>query len=159
MLEPILNPTEITIPPKDRVLIRTNSLRYPENAVTGILQPSDLLHEEWDITFRPALVTLNYGSISIPVNNFTDHPYKLKKGLHIANFSVMTPEEMKYVKPVDPASTSRMFAYLRLAQGLSRSLSAFSSFMREYLGKVINADQCAQYVTTSASPPAMLITS
>ena len=41
----------------------------------------------------------------IPVNNFTDHPYKLKKGLHIANFSVMTPEQMKYVKPVDPAST------------------------------------------------------
>ena len=39
------------------------------------------------------------------MNNFTDHPYKLKKGLHIANFSVMTPEQMKYVKPVDPAST------------------------------------------------------
>ena len=105
VLEPILNPAEITIPPNDRVLIRTNSLLYPENAVTGILQPSDLLHEEGDITFCPALVTLNDGNILIPVNNFTDHPYKLKKGLHIANFSVMTPEQMKYVKPVDPAST------------------------------------------------------
>ena len=69
------------------------------------MQPSDLLHEEGDITFCPALVTLNDGSVSIPVNNFTDHPYKLEKGLHIANFSVMTPEQMKYVKPVDPAST------------------------------------------------------
>ena len=38
------------------------------------------------------------------------------------------------------------FAYKRLAQGLSRALSAFSSFMREYLDKVIKADQCAQYV-------------
>ena len=38
------------------------------------------------------------------------------------------------------------FAYRRLAQGLSRTLSAFSSFMREYLDKVIKADQCAQYV-------------
>ena len=38
------------------------------------------------------------------------------------------------------------FAYRRLAQGLSRALSAFSSFMREYLDKVIKADQCAQYV-------------
>ena len=45
VLEPILNPTEITIPPNDRVLNRTNSLLYPENAVTGILQPNDLLHE------------------------------------------------------------------------------------------------------------------
>ena len=105
VLEPILNPTEITIPPNDRVLIRTNSLLYPENAVTGILQPSDLLHEGDDITFCPAQVTLNDGNIMIPVNNFTDHPYKLKGGLHLANFSVMTPEQMKYVKPVDPSST------------------------------------------------------
>ena len=106
VLEPILNPTEITIPPNYRVLIRINSLLYPENAVTGNLQPSDLLHEEGDFTFCPVLVTtLNDGNISIPVNNFTDHPYKLKKGLHIASFSVMTPEQMKYVKPVDPAST------------------------------------------------------
>ena len=105
VLEPILNPTEITFPPNDRVLIRTNSLLYPENAFTGILQPNDLLDDEGDIKFCPALVTLNGGSILIPVNNFTNYPYKLKKGLHIANFSVMTPEQMKYVKPIDPAST------------------------------------------------------
>ena len=76
VLEPILNPTEITIASNDRVLIRTNSLLYPENAVTRILQPSDLLHEEGDIIFCPTLVTLNDGSILIPVNNFTDHPLK-----------------------------------------------------------------------------------
>ena len=105
VLEPILNHTEITIPPNDRVLIRTNSLLYPENAVTEILQPSDLLHEGGDITFCTALVILNDGNIIIPVNIFTDHPDKLKKGLHIASFSVTTPEQMKNAKPVDPAST------------------------------------------------------
>ena len=41
---------------------------------------------------------------------------------------------------------SRTFAYRRLEQGLSRALSAFSSFMREYLDSVIKADQCAKYV-------------
>ena len=41
---------------------------------------------------------------------------------------------------------SRTFAYRSLAQGLSRSLSEFLSFMREYLDPVIKADQCAQYV-------------
>ena len=41
---------------------------------------------------------------------------------------------------------SRPFAYRRFAQGLSRALSAFSSFMREYLDEVNKADQCAQYV-------------
>ena len=41
---------------------------------------------------------------------------------------------------------ARTFAYKRLTQGLSRSVSAFSSFMRDYLDPVVKADQCAQYV-------------
>ena len=41
---------------------------------------------------------------------------------------------------------SRTFAYKRLAQSVSRSVSAFSSFMREYLVPVVESDQCAQYV-------------
>ena len=41
---------------------------------------------------------------------------------------------------------SRTFAYRRLAQGLSRSVSAFLGFMREYLDPVVKADQCAHYV-------------
>ena len=41
---------------------------------------------------------------------------------------------------------SRTFAYKRLAQGLSISVSAFSSFMREYLEAVVKTDQCAHYV-------------
>ena len=106
VLEPINNPTEITTPPNDIVLIRTNSLLYPENAVIGILQPSsNLLHEERDITGCTALVTMNNGNITIHVNNFTNHPYKFKKGLHFTSFSVMKPEQMKDIKQVDPAST------------------------------------------------------
>ena len=41
---------------------------------------------------------------------------------------------------------SRTFVYKRFTQGLSRSVSAFSSFMCEYLDRVVKADQCAQYV-------------
>ena len=96
VLDSIPNPTEIAIPPNDRVLIRTNSLLYRENAVTGLLQPSDLLHEEGDITCCPALVTLT---------DTSSKTAKFKKGLHFANFSVMTPEQIKYVKPMDPVST------------------------------------------------------
>ena len=67
-----------------------------------MLQPSDLLHEEGDITFCAAIVTLISGNVNVHINNFTDQPYK---GLHIANFSVLTPEQMKHVKPIDPVST------------------------------------------------------
>ena len=105
VLEPIRNPDDITIPPNDRTLVEIKSQIYNENTVTGVLQPSDLLHEEGDITFCAAIVTLTSGNINIHINNFTDQPYKLKKGLHIANFSVLTPEQMKHVKPIDPVST------------------------------------------------------
>ena len=50
---------------------------------------------------------------------------------------------------------STIFAYRRLAQGFSRSLSAFSCFILEYLHPVIKADQYAQYVDdigTAAKP-------
>ena len=55
---------------------------------------------------------------------------------------------------------SRTFAYRRLAQGPSRSLSAFLSFIREYLDPVIKADQCSQYVDDigrAANTPEQLI--
>ena len=105
VLEPILTPDDITIPPNDRNLVEIKSQIYNENTVTGVLQPSDLLHEEGDITFCAAIVTLTNGNVNVHINNFTDQPYKLKKGLHIANFSVLTPEQMKHVKPIDPVST------------------------------------------------------
>ena len=41
---------------------------------------------------------------------------------------------------------SRTFAFKRLAQGLNRSLSAFTSVIREYLDPLVKADKCAQYV-------------
>ena len=105
VLEPILNPDDITISPNDRTLVEIKSQIYNENTVTGVLQPSDLLHEEGDITFCAAIVRLTNGNVNVHINNFTDQPYKLKKGLHIANFSVLTPEQMKHVKLIDPVST------------------------------------------------------
>ena len=41
---------------------------------------------------------------------------------------------------------SRTFAYLRFAQGLNGSLSAFNSTIREYLDALVKADKCEQHV-------------
>ena len=105
VMEPILNPEDVIIPPNDYTVISTQSQIYAENAVTGILQPSDILNDENHVTFCAAIVTLNEGTTRIHVNNFTEQPLKLKKGLHIASFSVMTPEQMKHVRPIKPVST------------------------------------------------------
>ena len=105
VMEPILNPEDVTIPPNDHTVITIQSQIYAENIVTRILQPKDLLHEDGDVTFCAAIVTIIEGTMRIHAKNFTDQPCKLKKALHIANFSVMTPEQMKHVEPINPVST------------------------------------------------------
>ena len=42
--------------------------------------------------------------------------------------------------------SGKISPHRRHAQGLSRSVSAFLNAMREYLGSVVKAAQCAQYV-------------
>ena len=54
--------------------------------------------------------------------------------------------DQRSVKMLAFIFSSRTIAYRRLAQGLSRSVFAFSRFMREYLDPVVKADQCAHYV-------------
>ena len=105
VMEPICTQEDITIPPNDRQIISLTSQVYDDTTVTGILQPSNALTEDGDVAFCAALVTLTAGQVEIPLNSFTDHPYTLKRGSHIANFSVMTPGQMKYVKPIDPVTT------------------------------------------------------
>ena len=78
---------------------------YYDTTVTGIPQASNALTEDGDIAFCASLVTLTTGQDEIPLNNITDHPYTLKRGSHVANFSVMTPRQMKFVKPIDPVTT------------------------------------------------------
>ena len=105
VMEPLTTREDTTIPPNDRQIISLFSQMYEDSNVTGIIQPSNALTEDGDIAFCAALVTLTQGQITIHVNNFTEQPYTLKRGSHIANFSVLTPEQMKYVKPIDPVTT------------------------------------------------------
>ena len=96
---------DVTIPPNDRHSVLMASQLYEDTTVTGILQPSNTLTDDGDIAFCAALVTLTNGRVSVHLNNFFDSPYTLKRGTQVANFTVLTPEQMKYVKPIDPVTT------------------------------------------------------
>ena len=61
-------------------------------------------------------------------------------------YHCLTMADQRSVEMLAFNFASRTFAYKRIAQGLRRSVSAFSSFMREYLDPVVKADQYAQYV-------------
>ena len=105
VMEPLTTREDITITPNKRHMISMYSQIYEDSNVTGIIQPSKALTEDGDIAFCAALVTLNQGQVTIHVNNFTDQLYTLKRGSHIANFSVLTAEQVNYVKPINPVTT------------------------------------------------------
>ena len=44
----------------------------------------------------------------VQISNFIDHPYTLKKRTHIANFSILTPEQTKHIRPVNPTSARHL---------------------------------------------------
>ena len=41
-------------------------------------------------------------------SNLLHHPYTLKKGTHIVNFSILTPEQTKHIRPVNPTSVRHL---------------------------------------------------
>ena len=108
VMEPICIREDATIPPNGRQSVLMASQLYENTTVTGILQPSNNLTDDGDIAFCAALVTLTDGQVLVHLNNFTDSPYTLKRGTQVANFTVLTPEQMKYVKPIDPVTTCHL---------------------------------------------------
>ena len=73
------------MPPNGGTTVTVKLHIYTENTVTGVLPPH-LLNKEDDIAFCVAIVTLSEGTTSFHINNFTDQPYKLKKGITYNQF-------------------------------------------------------------------------
>ena len=107
-IEPILNPVETILQPGKRTTIWVKSHIYRDNEATGIFQPSTLLENNEDLPIFPALSSTQNNRHMVQISNFLDHPYTLKKGTHIANFSILTPEQTKHIRPVNPLSVNHL---------------------------------------------------
>ena len=44
----------------------------------------------------------------VQISNFLDHPYTLKKRTHLANFSILSPEQTKHIRLVNPTSVRQL---------------------------------------------------
>ena len=108
VIEPILNPVETTPQSGKRTTIWVKSHIYTDNEATGIIQPSPLLENDEDLLICPALSSTQNNKHMVQIRNFLDHLYTLKKGTHIANFSILTPEQTKHLQPVNPTSVRHL---------------------------------------------------
>ena len=108
VIETILNPVEIILPPGKRSIIWVNSHIYTNNEATGIVQPSPLLKNDEDLLICPALSSTQNNNHMVQVSNFLDHHHTLKKGTHIANLSILTPKQTKRIRLVNPTSVRHL---------------------------------------------------
>ena len=108
VIEPILNPLETILQPGKRTTIWVKSQIYTDNERTGIIQPSPLLENDEDLLICTAFSSARNNKNMVQLNNFLDHRYTLKKGTDIANFSILTPEKAKHIRPVNPTSVRHL---------------------------------------------------
>ena len=92
VIELILNPVETILQPAKRTTSLVKSQIYTENEATGTFQPSPLLENEEDPLICPAISSSQNNKHMVQISNFLDHPYTLKRGMHIAKFSIMTTD-------------------------------------------------------------------
>ena len=108
VIEPILHPVETILQPGKRLTSWVKSHIYTDNEATGIIQPSPLLENDEDLLICPAPSSTQNNKQMIQISNFLDQSYTLKKGTHIKNFSILTPEQTKHIRAVNPTSVRHL---------------------------------------------------
>ena len=98
--EPLLNPHEMVLQPGKLTMLSVKYQIYKKQKVTGVLQPSQNIETTDELTICASIIcSKNHHYI----NNIQYQPYTLKRSTHIANFSILTPEQLKYIQPIEPA--------------------------------------------------------
>ena len=106
------------------------------------------LHLFVDLRKINSLIADDYTNNNHPVSTLSDAAQHLAGKLLFCKlncsqaYHCLQMADQRSVEMLAFNFASRTFDYRRLAQGLSRSVSAFSSFMREYLDPVVKTDQC-----------------
>ena len=101
--QPVITDETLTIPPTTTKTI-TAFIDHPSKwNTTGNLTPLEMFTETASLLIYHSMSTIIDKRIAVRVTNTTESPYLIKKHTQIAEFSVVTPEQFKHIRPVDMA--------------------------------------------------------
>ena len=104
--QPVITDEALTIPPMTTKTI-TAFIDHPSKwNTTGTVTPLEKFTETASLLISHSMSTKIDKRIAVRVTNTTESPYLIKKHTQIAEFSVVTPEQSKHIKPVDMAILS-----------------------------------------------------
>ena len=104
--QPVLIHDSITIPQMTAKTITAFVDRVSEWNTTGTVTPVEKFTEAASLIISHSMSTIIDRKIAVRVTNTTESPYTINKNTQIAEFSVVTPEQSKFIKPVDMAILS-----------------------------------------------------
>ena len=96
----------ITIPQLTARTITAFVDHVSEWNTTGNVTPVEKTTETASLILSHSMSTIIDRQIAVRVTNTTESPYTINKNTQIAEFSVVTPEQSKFIKPVDMAILS-----------------------------------------------------
>ena len=96
----------ITIPQMTTKTITAFVDHVSEWNTTGTVTPVEKLTETASLIISHSMSTITDRKIAVRVTNTTESPYTINKSTQIAEFSVVTPEQSKFIKPVGMAILS-----------------------------------------------------
>ena len=104
--QPIITDEALTIPPTTTKTI-TAFIDHPSKSnTTGTVTPLEKFTETASLLIAHSMSTIIDKRKAVRVTNTKEPPYHIKKHTQIAEFSVVTPEQSKHIKPVDRATLS-----------------------------------------------------
>ena len=104
--QPVIMDEDLTIPPATTKTI-TAFIDHPSKwKTTGTVTPLEKFTVTASLLISHSMSTKFDKRISVRVTNTTESPYLIKKHSQIAEFSVVTPQQSKHIKPVDMATLS-----------------------------------------------------
>ena len=104
--QPVLIHDSRTIPQMTTKTITAIVDHSSEWNTTGTVTPVEKLTEAATLIISHSMPTIIVRKIAVRVTNTTESPYTINKNTQIAEFSVLTPEQSKFIKPVDTAILS-----------------------------------------------------
>ena len=104
--QPVLIHDSITIPQMTTKTITAFVDHSSEWKTTGTVTPVEKITEAASLIISHSMSTIIDRKIAVRVTNTTELPYTINKITQIAEFSVVTPEQSKFIKPVDMAVLS-----------------------------------------------------
>ena len=105
---PLLTETTYTLQPGETLAISSKMPHLIDHNATGIVTPSPHMEEHDSLFIASSLSTVNNNAVGYQVNNFSDMPYTIPIDTHMADFRVLTPEQIKHIKSVDPSTLTFM---------------------------------------------------